>query len=148
MLTINPARETDPATVQASMTDAERQRLHIEFGWSAAAEMGLCYAQSDKAYTVCLDKRPILMFGVYRSSTDDRYGKLWFIGSQSAYAQSPKEFALKSYRFLPELAAGYEWVGSVVSCKDSKLKRWLRFLGFSKTAEYPEDGQEEYLIKL
>ena len=148
VLEIRPAEDPDPSRVYMRMTDRERQDLQMEFGWTARAEMGLCLAQSDKAFTVLKEGAPVLMFGVWRTERDESCGKLWFIGSKAAYTENVREFALKSYAFLPELAVGYRHLGSVVSTKDKQLLRWLRFLGFSKTAEYPEDHQAEYLIAL
>lgn len=148
MLKVREARETDPASVQAFMTDKDREELHCEFGWTARAEMGLCLAKSAKAWTVLEEGKPAMIFGVWPSETEPSYGRVWSIGASRIFTDHIREFALGYYVYLPELSKNFKYLGAVVSTKKRHIERWLRFLGFSKTADYPEDRQAEYMMNL
>jgi len=146
MITIARAYMEDAETVAKSMTDREREEMHIEFGWSVVSEISYCLHESHEAYTVSVDSTPCLVFGVIRHP-GVRAGHMWFIGSKSTYAKNAMEFARASSEVLDDLADTFSELKAYACNSDKKLCRWLGFLGFEKIAEYPESRQSEYLVR-
>ncbi len=89
------------------------------------------FTMSEYCFTVCLNNKPIAMFGAGRKefSSGERRASIWFLGSKDIEICKP-EFLKKSKRYMEFFKSKFDILENYIDVNNTKYIKWLKWLGF------------------
>ena len=125
--------QPEHASIVPYLRAADVEEIHASTGLPAAAAVAYSIAVS-KAYSVLLDERPVVIFGVGPNApkngrTDGRTGEIWLVGTEEI-EKRPVMFYRVSKRLFPMVCDGYSDLVNFVDARNILSLRWLEWLGF------------------
>lgn len=126
---IIPAKLAHVATIARRMRNADRDEVFAVAGLTPGAALRRSLKLSDHAWTVTVNGRPEIMFGVGTINVLTGAGAPWLLGTD-AVDRHFVTFARQSVDLCAQLSARYPVLRNVVDARNVTSIRWLGWLGF------------------
>jgi hypothetical protein len=143
---IVPARAAHIRTIARRMRAADREEIAAMSGRSPAGALVYSLRRSSCAWTVMVDGRPEIMFGVGDINILTRAGSPWLLGTD-AVERHYVAFLRGSVGCRDQLFTRYASLVNFVDVRNAASVRWLRWLGFSLSGPILIRGHEFYLFE-
>lgn len=127
---IVPARPAHVRTIARRMRSADVEEIRAASGKTSGQALSFSLRKSSSAWTVMIDGRPEIMFGVGDISVLAGVGAPWLLGTDEV-ERHYVAFARQSVNLRDQLLARYPVLRNVVDERNRVSIRWLRWLGCS-----------------
>ena len=129
--------QPEHASIVPHLREADVEEIHASTGLPAAAAVAYSIAVS-RAYSVLLDGRPVVIFGVgpMGRTNGNKTGEIWLVATEEI-EKRPVMFYRVSKRLFPMVCDGYSDLVNFVDARNILSLRWLQWLGFEIEEEKP-----------
>lgn len=100
-------------------------------------------SNSEVCWAVEVDGRAILLFGVFRQTSE--IGSLWLLASDRM-KENIKPIVYNSKRYIDVMLLSFQRLDCKVMVENKSIRRWLRWLGFSSGETSPHGVENKEFI--
>jgi len=127
-LTFIPALPDHIAPIADRMREADRLEVLASSGKTPAEALAFSLSKSAASWTIIIDGRPEMMFGVADLNILTQVGSPWLLGTDVVHDHR-SEFLRGSVRWREQLFERYDILRNFVDDRNTLSMRWLKWLG-------------------
>lgn len=128
VIDVVPARASHLRRIAAVMRQADRDEIAASSGRSPLSALSYSLRNSSEAWTVLIDGRPEMMFGVGDLNILAGVGSPWLLGSDAVWRHR-REFVRRSRWWIDHMLERYGVLRNAVDCRNTASIRWLKWMG-------------------
>lgn len=144
---IVPAEKSHIRSIARRMRKADRDEVWAGSRKTPAQALAFSLRKSSIAWTVIIDGRPEIMFGVGDLNILAGIGSPWLLGT-NAIEKHSRAFWRRSPEFRDQLLSRYLVLRNLVDARNTVSIRWLRRLGFTLMDPINVRGHKFHLFEL
>jgi hypothetical protein len=144
---IIPARRAHIRTVARRMRQADRDEVFASSRKSPREALEFSLSKSAEAWTVTVNGRPEVMFGVGDLNILAGVGAPWLLGTE-AFEKHSVAMLRGSKKWTRQLFGRYSILRNFVDARNTASLRYLRWLGFKLFDPVEMGGHEFHLFEL
>jgi hypothetical protein len=129
------------------MRQADRDEVFAASKKTPREALEYSLAKSTEAWTVLIDGRPEIMFGVGDINILAGVGAPWLLGTD-AVEEHAKVFLRGSITWRNQLLSRYSTLRNFVDARNTASLRWLKWLGFRVLDPVEMGGNQFHLFEL
>lgn len=148
MIEVVPTRASHIRPVVSVLRDADRFEVECLSGRSALSVIAESFRRSDRCWTVLVDGKPEMIFGVGTVSVIGSVACPWLVGSDIVPKKHTGTFLTASREFVSVLQAKYSTLQNLVHAENRESVRWLKWLGFELSEPFDICGQKFKLFRM
>lgn len=145
-ISIIPAQAIHVRRVARLMRRADRDEVFAASGKSPVQSLAYSLRKSSSAWTVLIDGKPEVIFGVADLNVLAGIAAPWLLGTD-AIKRNRRAFLRGSVEWRGQLLARYGVLKNLVDDRNAVSKRWLKWLGFELSSPVPL-GHDGTLFRL